>query len=128
MPNLKLTQPQEVEVLYLLPAIRRELAVAMKKTGMEQKKIAELLCVTEPAVSQYFSSKRAQKIKFTKEILGKIQVSAEKIKNKTNLLRETQVLLNEIMNSGLTCKVHRDLAELPDECGACFKDFKNKFI
>ena len=83
MPNLKLTQPQEVEVLYLLPAIRRELAIAMKKTGMEQKKIAELLCVTEPAVSQYFSSKRAQKIKFTKEILGKIQVSAEKIKNKT---------------------------------------------
>ena len=61
----KLLQPQEIEVFYILPALRRELAVSLKSAGKSQKAIAGLLGVTEAAVSQYFSSKRASQVKFS---------------------------------------------------------------
>ena len=63
MGGIKLLHPQEIEVLYILPAIRRELTIEMKKIGLEQKKIAEYLCVTEAAVSQYLNSKRASQLR-----------------------------------------------------------------
>jgi predicted transcriptional regulator len=42
----------------LLPAISRELAIAMGKEGMPQVKIASVLGTTTAAVSQYVSGKR----------------------------------------------------------------------
>ncbi|MCK5239705.1 MAG: hypothetical protein KAR33_09175, partial [Candidatus Thorarchaeota archaeon] len=45
--------PQEVEVWYVLPAIRRELARVMITKEIPQKQIAQMLGVTEPAVTQY---------------------------------------------------------------------------
>ena len=62
MADMKLIQPQEVEVLYILPAIRRELAKEMKKQGLEQKKIAGLLFVTEAAVSQEYAGKYVEEL------------------------------------------------------------------
>ena len=51
--------PQEVEVWYILPALRRELAKVMKfDRGQAQKTIARMLGVTEPAVTQYMLSKK----------------------------------------------------------------------
>lgn len=119
MVNQKLLQPQEIEVLYILPAIRRELAKDMKKQGMEQKKIAKLLGVTEAAISQYIKSKRASKVKFGKEPLKLIKSAANKITDKRSMLREVQTLLKEMRKEGITCKVHKELANLPNECIAC---------
>ncbi|HIH66091.1 MAG TPA: transcriptional regulator, partial [Nanoarchaeota archaeon] len=56
---MKLLHPQELEVFYFIPAIRKELSVQMKKKGKGQREIANLLGITEAAVSQYISSKRA---------------------------------------------------------------------
>ncbi len=67
--------PQEVEVWYVLPAIRRELAKVMKKktvprTNEEgevvdhkitQKEIARMLGVTEPAITQYLLKKKGRR-------------------------------------------------------------------
>ncbi len=67
--------PQEVEVWYVLPAIRRELAKMMKKktvprTNEEgevvdhkitQKEIARMLGVTEPAITQYLLKKKGRR-------------------------------------------------------------------
>ena len=54
-----LKHPQEIEVWYVLPAIRKELVVTLKEKNLTQKKIAEFLNITEAAVSQYIKQKRA---------------------------------------------------------------------
>ena len=41
--------------------------------GLDQKRIASLLRVTEPAISQYVSNKRAQLVKFTPKMKKEIQ-------------------------------------------------------
>ena len=64
--------PQEVEVWYVLPAIRRELSKVMKTKVVQradvdgevkehkitQKEIARMLGVTEPAITQYLLKKK----------------------------------------------------------------------
>ena len=44
--------PQEIEVWYLIPAIRAELAKELLKEGINQTKIASILNITNAAVSQ----------------------------------------------------------------------------
>jgi uncharacterized protein len=119
MPNLKLLHPQEIEVLYILPAIRRELAIEMKKKGLEQKKIAEYLSVTEAAVSQYMNSKRASNVAFDQEIIEEIKASAVKITSHETMLLEIQGVLRHIKKCGITCKVHKEFAKRPENCCVC---------
>ncbi len=122
MANLKFIQPQEIEILLVLPAIRRELAIEMKRKGMEQKKIAKLLCVTEAAISQYMQSKRAAKVKFTEQALKAIKESAKKIKNDQMMLSETQSLLKYMKKIGITCKAHKNVYDMPKKCVICFSE------
>jgi predicted transcriptional regulator len=88
--------PQEVEVWYVLPAIRRELAKVMKTKvvprvnedgGMidhkiTQKEIARMLGVTEPAITQYLLKKKGQRsrgdqVVLPESILREIDKSAD---------------------------------------------------
>ena len=119
MPNLKLMQPQEVEVLYIMPALRREFTKELKRNGCEQKRIAELLCVTESAVSQYLNSKRASKIAFDTATMKLIKESVARMDSPNSMIKETQLLLKKLRDNGLTCKVHKNLAKLPDDCEFC---------
>ena len=53
--------PCEVITWYILPVIRRELATKLvKQHGITQKKTAELLGLTDAAISQYVSKKRGK--------------------------------------------------------------------
>src|SRR5574341_1255670 len=94
----RLLQPQEIEVFYVLPAVRRELATCMKSAGKPQKEIAMLLGVTEPAVSQYMSSKRASLLKFNDKVKAAICESSKRITSELSLMREMQRLLTIIRN------------------------------
>ena len=88
--------PQEVEVWYVLPAIRRELAKVMKTKVVQradedgdmkdhkitQKEIARMLGVTEPAITQYLLRKKGQRsrgdqVDLPNEILKEIDKSAD---------------------------------------------------
>jgi len=117
----RLLHPQEVEVFYLLPAIRRELTVFMKAQGKWQKEIARLLGVTEPAISQYVSEKRASDVSFPKTIKTEIKLAAKRIKNQETLYREVQRILLLCRKARLICKVHEKLGLSPKNCTACFK-------
>ena len=55
----KIQSPQSIELHYVLPAVRREIALKLKEKGLGQKEIAKRLSVTEAAVSQYINDKRA---------------------------------------------------------------------
>ncbi len=120
--KLQVIQPQEVEVFYVLPAIRSRMASALKGQGMKQKDIAELLCVQESTVSQYLSSKRAADVKFNSAIDKEISTAAKKIKTKEGLIRETQRILELVRkDKGVLCGLHKAVSDVPQGCNACFK-------
>ncbi|MET1125232.1 MAG: transcriptional regulator [Archaeoglobaceae archaeon] len=48
-------------VKYVLPALRAQVAIELMKRGYRVKDIADLLGLTQAAVSQYIKSKRGQK-------------------------------------------------------------------
>src|SRR3989338_7359320 len=72
--SMKETMPQDIEVRYILPAIRRELTNAfIEKHKLNQKEAAKLLGMTEAAISQYRHSKRAKEVVFSDEVLNQIR-------------------------------------------------------
>jgi len=99
--------PQEIEVWYVIPAIRRELAkVFVKKYKLKQKEIARILGTTEAAISQYLHKKRAKEIRFTKKMKKEIEKSAKIIvKDNKKAVKEILKLLNLTKQQGLACNV-----------------------
>ena len=118
--KLQIIQPQEVEVFYILPAIRSRMAAVLKEQGMMQKDIAGLLCVQESTISQYLSSKRAAGVKFNNRIDKEITAAVKRIKTKGDLVRETQNILAMVRSEKILCEVHESVADLPEGCDACF--------
>lgn len=118
----KLVHPQEVEVFYLLPALRRDMAVSLKELGRDQKQIAKILGVSEPSVSHYFNAKRAQNIEFSPTIKNEIKRTAESIKTPQDTIKETQRLLRIIHTDKEICKVCHDLnkAQISPTCAVCY--------
>ena len=113
----KLLQPQEIEVFYIIPAIRKHLAMQMKSSGLKQKRIAELLQIEEGTVSQYLSNKRGNQVSFNEKVIKEVENSAKLIKDQTTLLGETQRLLSLIRQSGDLCKFHKKFSNIPKTCG-----------
>jgi len=111
--------PQEVEVFYVIPAIRRELALAMKSSGKKQREIAKLLCVEDSTVSQYVNDKRATRINLNNKVKGAVASSVKKIKDMVSLVREIQNLLKLVKNENALCEIHRAKSSLPKSCNAC---------
>lgn len=110
--------PQEVEVWYVIPAIRKELTKKLINLGLNQKEIAKKLSITEPAVSQYLSGKRGKEIKFNTSIIKEITISARKIINNFNTNKEIVRLTNVIRKTCL-CKIHKDLDRNRKGCEIC---------
>lgn len=116
---------QEIEVFYVIPTLRRYLAIAMKQRGMKQREIADLFSIEEAAVSQYLSRKRGNRISFDKPILKEISTSASRIVDRLSYIREMQRLVRLIKESGWMCRIHKQLSTLPSGCNpesvGCFK-------
>lgn len=114
-----LIYPQEIELHYILPALRREYTVCLKQMGLDQKSIASLLQVTEPAVSQYVSNKRAQLVKFTPKMRKEIHESARRLAQSKDIMGETQGILELSRKEGVTCDIHCRFAKIEAGCNAC---------
>lgn len=70
----------ETTVWNILPIIRKEFAKNLiKKHNLSQKKVANLLGITEPSVSRYVTGKRGYKAISNKKILKEIQISTDRI-------------------------------------------------
>ena len=120
---MKKVMPQEIEVWYLIPALRRELTLALINTGMKQKEAAESLGITEAAVSQYIKAKRAQEVKFSKKELSEIKLAAKHIKIDPNTTMKHIIdLTNEFKGSKAVCDIHRKQdPSIPKKCDLCMK-------
>lgn len=114
--------PQEIEVWYVIPAVRRELAKTMLAAGLKQKKVAELLGVTEAAVSQYLSSKRAKGVIFDRKTMGKIRMAAgAMMKKKKTMLEAVQESCDCAKKQRILCKLHHRQSPIPLKCSICLK-------
>lgn len=119
--SLKL-MPQELEVWYLLPALRRELAKEfVNNNDLSQKEVSDILGLTESAISQYLKEKRANEIKFNSQELKIIKETASKMlkdrKNSSNYLYNLSVKLRGTQS---LCNFHKkhDI-NLPSNCKMC---------
>ncbi|MFO8016653.1 MAG: transcriptional regulator [Candidatus Woesearchaeota archaeon] len=116
----KQLMPQEIEVWYVIPAIRRELVREMVKRGLKQKDIADSLGITGAAVSQYLRNKRAREVQFTEETLNEIKRSAGVIsKDPQKLICEMQRILTIVKKNRTLCRVHHEHGRTPQKCEAC---------
>ena len=113
--------PQELEVWYIIPAIRKELAKSLQGQGDKQFEIAEKLGLTRPAISQYLSKKRANEFIFSPLINVEIKKAAYRIKNKFDTQKEIQNIISITRNSKLTCTLHRMSDNNLKDCNACFE-------
>lgn len=122
------SMPQDIEVKYILPAIRRELArIFIQEHKLNQKEAAKMLGLTEAAISQYQHSKRAKEVVFSNTVVDEIRISAKRILAEKNNSR--QRLIAEMYRiSGLTkvrqilCDIHRAQSKELDNCNVCFDE------
>ncbi len=114
--------PQEIEVWYIIPAIRRELAKAMLKKGLRQKEVADRLGVTDAAISQYMKSKRASEVRFDSAMKIEIEKSADCVMKGGNAMKEVQRIVRLCRMKGLVCKAGKKLGNSPGGCRACFDE------
>lgn len=116
-------QPQEVEVWYILPQIRKGLVKELKRQGLRQRRIAELLGITDAAVSQYISQKRAAELVFDKEIVNQIKESAKRIvKDNGLVMREIQRICALCREKRVICQIHRQKETIACGCTSCFPE------
>ncbi len=142
--------PQEVEVWYVLPAIRRELARVMKTKVVQrigedgkkrehkitQKEIAQMLGVTEPAITQYLLKNkgvrsRGDQVEIPKKFMLEFDTSADAMieafeKHLGNddlyevMTREINRIIKIMRDDGAMCDIHRQFsAHVKDKCSAC---------
>jgi len=117
--------PQEIEVWYIIPAIRCEIAKAMIKKGIKQRNVARVIGMTDAAISQYMSGKRANKIVFNEKIKKEIDKSVEKIiKDNTKLNSEINKICLYLRKTKFLCRVHNKFDKIPKGCRICIKEEK----
>ncbi len=112
--------PHEIEVWHILPAMRRELAMSLiNDCSYTQKQAAEILEITEAAISQYLSHKRAAKVSFDRSVLNEIQAAARNIADGSSVITEMQRLTSLDMVRALVCRMHKKEDGLPADCELC---------
>jgi predicted transcriptional regulator len=132
--------PQEVEVWYVLPALRRELAKVMKtkvvtrigedgkkkEHKITQKEIAKMLGVTEPAITQYLLKKKGKRSRGDQVVIpdkfqSELNKSADSMidqfeKRGSNddmfetMTREINRLIKVMRDDGAMCDIHRQFS------------------
>ena len=121
---MKNIMPQELEVWYLIPALRKELAkIFIKDYGLKQKTAAECLGITEAAISQYLNSKRGNEIKFSDKAKKEIREAAkEVIEDKKDIRKKIYELCVSMKKSKALCEFHRlQNKKVPKNCKICLK-------
>ena len=99
--------PQEIEVWYIIPAIRKEIATCLiREHKITYARVGEILGLTKAAVSQYLNNRRAGKITLPEQARKQVAKSCVKIvKGKSNAVKEILDILKFIREKDLPCRV-----------------------
>ena len=119
----KLVQPQELEVFYLIPALRREMTQKLINIGKDQKEIAKLLQVSEPSISHYVNSQRAVKVQFNENINTQIMIASKKLDENKDVIGATQKLIKLLRDERTICNVCHEVnkEQIFAGCKVCFE-------
>ena len=100
------TLPQEIEVWYIIPAIRREMAICFSREHkISYDDIALMMGLTKSVISMYIAGKRAERIKMHPKAIEKVKVSCDRIiKNKSTIVKEISRVLDIIKREKLHCE------------------------
>lgn len=120
----------EVVVSSVLPAVRSIMTKELlTKYNMTQQETADILGITQPAVSQYNKQSRASKVKLLekeKEILSMINGLTKDIVDKRINAKEINhkfcEICKKIRQKHLICELHQDMYPCIapcNECGSC---------
>src|SRR3989344_448273 len=112
---------QELEVWYIIPAIRKEIAMAMIDNGIRQVEVAKRLGVTKSAVNQYFKDKRGNDVQLTPKVKDSIKSYVNSINDPKDSVRAIQSLLNLAREEKIACSVHKNIDKSFDNCNLCFE-------
>tara|TARA_Y100000310_G_scaffold345603_1_gene467141 strand:- start:7524 stop:7913 length:390 start_codon:yes stop_codon:yes gene_type:complete len=99
--------PQEIEVWYIIPAIRRELARCLiVEHKITYEKAGKILGISKAAISQYLKDKRAAKIKLHHRAIKEVCASCKRlVKGTSSTVKEITKILEVIRKSDLPCEV-----------------------
>ena len=110
--------PCEIIVWKVLPCIKCQMAMQMKEKGLTQKEIANMLNVTEAAVSLYLSGKRAKDFKL-KEVNKEIKEASDKVLETPELFSCCVCdICKKVRSEGLLCQSCIDTGT-PYGCSIC---------
>ncbi len=119
--------PQEIEVRYIIPAIRGKLAhVMVEEKGISQKKAAQILGLTEAAISQYISGKRGSEVIFSESVADEIRKSADRVmksdSSRSEMVAEIYRICQLTNVKHIMCDMHRKQSKGLDDCTICFDE------
>ncbi len=117
-------QRQEVEVWYVLPAIRKELVEELLKRGVKKSDISKMLNITKASVSHYTKNNRGNEI-LLKGMRKDIKRGAERILKGECPTSIIQSLLIISLKKGITCQIHKQIDDVKERCNICNKLYKN---
>lgn len=113
--------PQEVEVWYIIPSLRKEYAkVLTKDCGLSYEKVGKILGISKAAVAQYLSDKRANKVKLSSDVMQRIKDSSLRVSKKPGSWpAEAQGLLSYMKTTRSSCNVYKEYnKEIIEYCNA----------
>jgi len=119
--------PQEIELWYVIPAIRKALVFELKRQGLKQKEIASLLGLTASAISQYVKDKRASFCcdAFKAPVVAsEVHASAAKIintKDPDTATKEVNRICRFIRDNKIICDIHRKHNPKAETCKVCYE-------
>ena len=116
--------PQEIQVRYVLPALRGELAKALvADEGMSQREAAMILGMTEGAISLYLNGKRGNNVILGAELAAEVRKAAGAVmENKGALMGELIRLSNHEKALELMCRMHKEsFPKTMKGCNICFE-------
>jgi len=114
--------PQELEVWYVIPAVRSGLVKIMAKQGLKQREIAKKLGLRESAVSQYIKKKRGQGVNLPEKLKEQINKSALSIiNNKKTHMEEIQRICRLSRKMGFLKTIAHKMGCDCKGCRACLK-------
>jgi predicted transcriptional regulator len=101
------TLQQEIEVWYIIPAIRREMAVCFSQAHeISYGNIAFMMGLTKTAISLYVAGKRTEMIRMHPKALEEVKHSCQRIvKQKSTVIKEISRVLEIIKNKKLHCEL-----------------------
>lgn len=116
-----------------LPNMRGLVSHDLHEKGQSQRKIAQLLGITQARVSYYLQRRRSQ---FSSELTNKFGISLPDLQNYSKLLAEDVTrsrtdgnftlysIWRNLLFNGIICTTHQRESDVPMDCSVCLQVFK----